>query len=481
MSHVSSNSQPDPGGAPRSSVFASLTRRTGLDWILGRLRSPLRPSFRPDPDEVARERLRVQVRVVRDALGPRVAAAGDGPRRPRDDADTRFLFRPDHLLVREDRLEEVIDFFRRRPEQFDNAVPERPTRRPPVDGVVLLPVPPRTDGEDAVLMTLEQLDRELGSDDDPRRAPSFSPDHLLYVTKISAGLCPATEPEVPDRPRPWPAPATGNAGHGVRVSVVDTGLWQPATTSGTTPWLKGVVADPEDVEQVDSHAIHPYAGHGTFVSGVIRCLAPATEIDVEGALTHGGAVFESELVAQLDDALSEDHHPQLISMSAGTHTRKSFALLTFELLAARHGLDDGEKTLVVAAAGNDGSTEPFWPAAFGWVVGVGSVGNTGTVSTFSNTGKWVDVFARGEGVVNAFPAGTYTCYEPPHAGQVRTFTGLARWSGTSFATPIVTALIAARMSETGESAPKAWASVQAAGTVSHQPRAGTSPTVGPLT
>ena len=44
-------------------------------------------------------------------------------------------------------------------------------------------------------------------------------------------------------------------------------------------------------------AIHEYAGHGTFVSGVIRCLAPAADIEVEGFLTKGGAVYESEIAA----------------------------------------------------------------------------------------------------------------------------------------------------------------------------------------
>ncbi|MCG8150434.1 S8 family serine peptidase, partial [Pimelobacter simplex] len=205
-------------------------------------------------------------------------------------------------------------------------------------------------------------------------------------------------------------------------------------------------------------------------------------IEVEGVLTHGGAVFESEIVAQLDEALRDDDHPQLISISAGTHTRRDFALLAFEILAAAHGLDDGEETLVVAAAGNDASSDRFWPAAFPWVVAVGSVDPDGAVSDYSNVGpSWVDVYARGRDLVNAFPQGSYTCYEPPHLGEVRHFDGLARWSGTSFSTPVVTGLVAARMSATGESARTAWAAVRAAGTSSVDPRGGHITTVGPLT
>ena len=60
---------------------------------------------------------------------------------------------------------------------------------------------------------------------------------------------------------------------------------------------------------------------------------------------------------------------------------------------------------------------------------------------FSNYGTdWVDVWAHGTHLVNAFPVGTYYVKEPgPTQGEVSaSFTGLAQWSGTSFATPIVT-------------------------------------------
>jgi hypothetical protein len=122
-------------------------------------------------------------------------------------------------------------------------------------------MPSRSDEADAVLVTLGEIDderRELGLD-----GVVAQPDHVLYVT-ATGRLCPYTEPEEPPVSEPVPA-RTGDtsAGEGVRVSVVDTGLWLQATQSSETDWLAGVTpADPQDVENVTSSAIHEYAGHG---------------------------------------------------------------------------------------------------------------------------------------------------------------------------------------------------------------------------
>ena len=231
--------------------------------------------------------------------------------------------------------------------------------------------------------------------------------------------------------------------------MVDTGWYEAAADNAETPWLDDDTYEIEgDKEIVVPSDIGSYVGHGTFVAGIIRCLAPATELEIEGVLKYAGAVYESDIAAELNEAmtdLEEGRLPQLISISAGTYTRNNAGLLAFELLAQVYKLgleDDGP--LVVAAAGNENTDRPFYPAAYDWVVGVGALDEDLCAPKFTNYGRWVDVWAHGTQARQRVP-GRHLLREGagPTQGEQRDFTGLAQWSGTSFATPIVTGAIAA--------------------------------------
>ena len=304
---------------------------------------------------------------------------------------------------------------------------------------------------------LEDLDRSLG-------VGVATLDHAFIITPNS--MCPATEPEEVITPQAaesrvaveaalWPGIGDPAAGCDVQISVVDTGLIEGA--SAWAWWIEGVVpntrADIEDPDRLKIDPLgrgrdgfaDPYAGHGTFISGVIRCLAPASLVVVEREIEVSGFVRESSLIKQIHDALSRS--PDLISMSAGGYTRNNVPSLAFQVLWEER-LSQLGGLVLVAAAGNDGNTVPFWPAAFPWCVGVGSMSRDGQRrSWFSNHGAWVDVYAPGEDIVNAYARLKYMTVD----GNVRdTSAGIVKWSGTSFATPIVSGLIAARMSRTGE-------------------------------
>ena len=306
---------------------------------------------------------------------------------------------------------------------------------------------------------LDQIDQLLGTG-------IATPDHVLTVAP--GGPCPATEPqEVYYETEPYPSVRTDNSGAGIRVYVADTGLLKDAEAGH--PWLKGVqrAPNPDGTEQAWDPAgidldgvttIPPYAGHGTFVAGVIRCLAPHADVMVSNIFQVAGSVLESDLVAELDRALAWG--ADVFNLSITAATRLNLSMLSFDNFRRR--LQQYKGAVCIVAAGNDGSPVPVYPAAYPEMLSVGALGaDWRGRARFSNYGGWVDVYAPGRDLVNAYATGPYECHEYPYKGQIRNFYGMARWSGTSFSTPVVTGLVAARMSRTGETGQEAAAALLA--------------------
>lgn len=378
-------------------------------------------------------------------------------------ADFTFVYHPDRVLVRA----ADADDFEGAVARIDKDVLTEPARRDDVrllDGELVRYVLPERSGGQSVLDVLDLLEAS------GLRRGAASPDHWVHVSPGGPGaLCPAVEPEETGLTEPWPPRAPGHKKScDVSVVVVDTGWNPPSGTDPRTPWLDGVTGD----DELNGPDLRTYAGHGTFIAGVVRCMAPETEIFVEGFAIGGlggGGILESDLVVQLEEALT--HDPQVINLSAGCRTRMdlpSIALETFYRKRLRK-----RDCVLVAAAGNDAWAAPFWPAAFDWCVGVGSLDRDGRVSDFSNFGVSADVYALGRNHVNAFPDGTFVCHESPDKGDVRVFsTGMARWSGTSFAAPIVAGLIAREISESGSSAREARDAVLARAAYDSDPMVG---------
>jgi len=163
-------------------------------------------------------------------------------------------------------------------------------------------------------------------------------------------------------------------------------------------------------------------GHGTMTSGLIHLVAPSAKILPLKAFSSDGTGYLSNIVAALYYAVQ--HHANVVNMS-------------FDLTSSSPALNQAvtyankASVVLVAAAGNESTSAPVYPAALdSHVVGIASTTDWDSRSTFSNYGA-VDVWvaAPGENIVSTYPGGTY---------------GSA--SGTSFSAPIVAGTVSLMLS-----------------------------------
>jgi hypothetical protein len=238
------------------------------------------------------------------------------------------------------------------------------------------------------------------------------------------------------------------------VAVIDTGIDGDFRADG---WLNEVVrgGNVDALDALPDNGLLDFgAGHGTFVAGVIRQVDPKAKVVVYRGLDSDGLASEEAVAAAIVRAAGDGAHVINLSlgMQAVDDARACPALraAVAQVQAGPHG------PAIVASAGNYGNEERVYPAALHGVVAVAALKGVGAPghpapgdplpagAEWSSRGSWVTCSAVGEGIVSTFVDGT----EDPEYGGNDTFPqggqgdSWAVWSGTSFAAPQISALIA---------------------------------------
>ena len=168
------------------------------------------------------------------------------------------------------------------------------------------------------------------------------------------------------------------------------------------------------------------SGHGTGIAGIIAAqqdngvgisgIAPGARFMILRAGTASGFLEEDDVAEAVVYAVKNGC--RIINMSFGDPAF-SFLLRDAIEFARQNGV------LVVAAAGNNGNTQPMYPAAFNATLAVGATDSQNRRTTFSTYGDFIDLVAPGQDILTTEIGGSYGAL-----------------SGTSFSAPMVSAAAA---------------------------------------
>jgi hypothetical protein len=237
------------------------------------------------------------------------------------------------------------------------------------------------------------------------------------------------------------------------------------------PWDRPDTADPLIGE------LETTVGHSTFISGIVRQVAPDAQVLAIRIMHSDGVVNEYDLIEALRlvatrvaDAEAGDmtQMVDVVSLSLGYFDESpADALYSSGLWQAievllRLGV------VVVAAAGNFSTRRKFYPAGFTVLpppgpvplISVGALNPNGTRALFSDGGRWVTAWAKGAAVVSTYPYDIVGSVSPQIRMEGREALspddyrgGFAVWSGTSFSAPLLAARIARQLLEDAEADP----------------------------
>jgi hypothetical protein len=308
--------------------------------------------------------------------------------------------------------------------------------------------------------------------------PAVSPHHATILCP-TAGGCPAAPPEpAPEPDELFVEPPVD--GHTAKVTILDSGyIWidpdrldashrnlDDRVTVVQGQWLDTTDGtwkhDKPDGLYTDSAGqLDGISGHGTFIAGLISHVAPHTRLEVVGLRNQEVEIgpltrrrqlglFETEVA--IAHAMLRRCHTDVIQCGFAFPTLDDYPSVVFAAVMEELRAEDaphGGRVAVVAPAGNERSGRQYWPAAHPEVIGVASTNRRGNGRAwFSNWGRWCDGCTRGEYVYSTFVHWDGRV-EGESPTDVEHFRGWARWDGTSFAAPKVSAAVAELLAASG--------------------------------
>ncbi len=187
----------------------------------------------------------------------------------------------------------------------------------------------------------------------------------------------------------------------------------------------------------DSNPMEDKPFHGTSVAGV----ASAVTNDARGVAGIGFNCKLMAVKAAEADQTDSNGEPYIIFGDEGIKYAADNGAKIINCSWGGSGYSQAEQdlinyaiskgALVVAAAGNDGTNEQFYPAAYNGVLAVAATDQNDVKATYSNYGTYVGVAAPGNAIISTWDVSSYNY----------------QLYGTSFASPLtagVAALVASR-------------------------------------
>jgi thermitase len=200
----------------------------------------------------------------------------------------------------------------------------------------------------------------------------------------------------------------------INIAILDTGVDQDH------PDLAAKIVS--NINLTSSPSVDDVQGHGTHVAGIAAAIT-------DNGIGVAGLGYDSSImnVKVMNDSgfgtyggvasgiiWAADNGADVISMSLGAYVYSS----TLED-AVNYAWSKG--AVLVAAAGNEGRSTPFYPAAHANCIAVAATTSLDTKASFSNYGDWVDVGAPGTSIYstrkdNSYGYGAGTSMAAPYVG-----------------------------------------------------------------